>query len=84
MNKSLQISSDDPGFWGAKGLSYDFYYAFMALSPANAGVQLLKQLVWNSLKYSAMTPSERDTATVALKAAWDKFIEYILSLEKSV
>lgn len=49
-NIPFVISNDDPSFWNAKGLSYDFYYAFMSFSPQDAGLAYLKQLVWNSLK----------------------------------
>lgn len=44
------ISNDDPGYWNAKGLSYDFYYAFMSFSPEDASLAYLKQLVWRSLQ----------------------------------
>lgn len=49
-NMPIIISNDDPGFWSAKGLSYDFYYAFMSFAPRNAGLKMLKQLVLNSIK----------------------------------
>lgn len=53
----------------------------MAFTPADTGLQVLKQLAWNSLKYSAMSQTERSYAAVIFKTSWDKFIEYILSLE---
>lgn len=49
-NFPIIISADDPGAWNAKGLSYDFYYAFMAFAPAEADLRFLKQLALNSLK----------------------------------
>ncbi|KAG5669875.1 hypothetical protein PVAND_000166 [Polypedilum vanderplanki] len=80
-NIPIVIANDDPGFWNAKGLSYDFYYAFMAFAPSDTGLQILKQLAWNSLKYSAMSQKERSDAAVVFKASWDKFIDSILLME---
>ena len=45
----VTISADDPAVWGATGLSYDFYVAFMAMAGENDGLTLLKQLSMNSL-----------------------------------
>jgi hypothetical protein len=53
----------------------------MAFTPADSGLQVLKQLAWNSLKYSALSQQERSYAAVLFKASWDKFIDYVLSLE---
>lgn len=49
-NFPIVISADDPGVWNSKGLSFDFYYAFMAFAPAEADLRVLKQLALNSLK----------------------------------
>jgi adenosine deaminase CECR1 len=78
----LKIANDDPGFWNAKGLSYDFYYAFMAFTPADSGLQVLKQLAWNSLKYSCLNYSEKSYSAVLFKASWENFVDYVLTLGK--
>lgn len=49
-NLPIVIASDDPGFWNAKGLSYDFYYALMSMTPATTGLSFLKELVLNSIR----------------------------------
>lgn len=46
----IVISSDNPGFWDSKGVSHDFYYALMAIAPHSAGIDFLKQIVWDSLR----------------------------------
>jgi len=56
----------------------------MAFTPADTGLQVLKQLAWNSLKYSAMSQQEKRYAAVVFKTSWDKFIDYVLSLENKL
>lgn len=51
----------------------------MAFAPADTALQVLKQLAWNSIKYSAMTVAERKYAAVVFKSSWDKFIDYLLT-----
>lgn len=72
------ICNDDPGFWNAKGLSYDFYYAIMSLAPNNAGLRLLKTLVWNSVRYSTLTEEEQTRAFKILELSWSRFIDDVL------
>ncbi|KAH3890399.1 adenosine deaminase AGSA-like [Dreissena polymorpha] len=68
------ISSDDPAVWGATGLSYDFYAAFMAMSGETDGLSLLKQLAMNSFLYSAMNATEKVAALSTWTIMWDNFV----------
>ncbi|XP_045175123.2 adenosine deaminase AGSA-like [Mercenaria mercenaria] len=69
------ISSDDPAVWGAQGLSYDFYAAFMALSGRDDGLEVLKQLSMNSLIYSAMEEKKKVQALKDWQVKWKTFID---------
>lgn len=74
----IVISSDDPGTWGARGLSYDFYMAFMALAGEDADLRLLKKLAINSIELSAMTQVEKSKASNLWRQKWDAFIQKLL------
>lgn len=73
------VSSDDPAAWGALPLSHDYYMAFMGMSGEGVGLTLLKQLVLNSFKYSAMTESEKTAAVSLWQAKWDTFLDEVLA-----
>ncbi|XP_070150821.1 adenosine deaminase 2 [Polyergus mexicanus] len=72
------ISSDDPGLWGVKGLSYDFYEAFMGLMSANSDLRSLKQLAMNSLIYSGMNSQEKNEALIRWQNKWNIFINKLV------
>lgn len=74
------ISSDDPAAWGARGLSHDFYMAFMALAGEDDGLSLLKQLSLNSLMYSSMAQSDKVAAVKAWEVKWNTFIQHQVAL----
>ena len=42
-NIPIVITNDDPGFWSAKGCSYDFYFVLMSFGSNRAGLGYLKQ-----------------------------------------
>lgn len=69
------VSSDDPGLWGAKGLSYDFYEAFMGMASAAADLRTLKQLALNSLLFSGLNPQDKADAIKHWTKKWDQFID---------
>ncbi|CAL1547030.1 unnamed protein product [Lymnaea stagnalis] len=75
----IVISSDDPSVWESYPLSHDFYMAFMAMSSEDADLTFLKQLAINSIRYSAMSKSERKAATAKWEQSWSTFIKTYLS-----
>nr|XP_019545562.2 adenosine deaminase 2-like [Aedes albopictus] len=75
----IVISADDPGFWDSKGVSYDFYYALMAIAPSSTGIGFLKQIVWDSVRYSSLTPEERTEYSEILQPKWDRFLDDLIA-----
>ncbi|KAL1518151.1 hypothetical protein ABEB36_001820 [Hypothenemus hampei] len=73
-NYSVVLCSDDPSFWGATGVSYDWYVTFMAMTSRHADLRLLKQLAINSIKYSALTQSEKIKFMKQWFIDWNQFI----------
>ncbi|XP_012265133.2 adenosine deaminase 2 [Athalia rosae] len=68
------VSADDPGLWGATGLSYDFYEAFLGIMSRSADIRALKQLALNSIKFSAMSKDEKARALCIWNEKWAAFI----------
>lgn len=71
------ISNDDPGLWGSKALSYDFYEAFVGMMSRDADIRALKQLAINSIIYSSMSASEKQKAYEIWTRKWFEFLDNI-------
>lgn len=72
------ISYDDPCMWGAKGLSYDWYMAFVGMTSRETDLKFLKQLALNSYLYNAMDGQEKLNAIDGWQQKWTQFITNIL------
>ncbi len=76
-NFPMVISADDPGLWGAKGLSYDFYSAFMAMASKSADLRLLKKLALNSLEFSTLDGPQLDQCKTIFENQWGAYVERV-------
>jgi len=65
------LSSDDPGSWGAKGLTHDFWEATIAWQ---LSTRTLKALARNSLEFSGLIGSEKERAMAAWEEEWKHFM----------
>ncbi|XP_065212899.1 adenosine deaminase 2-like [Planococcus citri] len=73
-NYPVVVSNDDPGFWGAEGLSYDFYEAFVGIMSRKADLRALKKLSLNSIEYSSMNETQRTKALEVWNRKWKHFV----------
>lgn len=80
-NYPVVVSNDDVGLWGSKGLSYDFYEAFMGIMSRNADIKPLKQLAINSIIYSAMNTDQKQKAYGIWSQKWIEFIDKVNNLK---
>lgn len=73
-NYPIVVSNDDPGLWSAKGLSYDYYQAFVGIMSRNADLRALKKLALNSIEYSTLNETQKIRAQKIWKERWTKFV----------
>lgn len=78
----LVIGSDDPGMWGATGLSFDWYYFFMAMTGEDAEIDVLYELALNSIKHSAISEVDKEAYSRKLYDQWNDFIKMDVQTNK--
>lgn len=74
------LSSDDPGAWDADPLSTDYYIAFVGVASKKADLRMLKQLVINSIRYSALDSKDKLDMYRLLHRQWNVFVKDIIRL----
>lgn len=74
-NYPVVVSNDDPGLWGAKALSYDFYEAFVGMMSRESDLRALKKLAINSIEYSSLRTNEKTRALKIWNQRWSEFID---------
>ncbi|KAI0709750.1 Metallo-dependent hydrolase [Earliella scabrosa] len=72
----VALCSDDPSVFGNMGLTFDFFQVFVA-SEVN-GLHTLRQLVWDSIRFSGLDDDEKERAFGMLERRWAKFVTYVL------
>ncbi|CAB0029521.1 unnamed protein product [Trichogramma brassicae] len=72
-NLPVVISNDDPGFWGATGLSHDYYEAFVGIMSRKTDLRSL-----NSIEHSSLSDKERALAEEAWTRRWKTFVRQII------
>jgi len=71
----ITLNNDDPYIYGNYGLSYDFYEAYMSWNLELSG---LKQLAYNSIKFSQLNPHEMEDAMKDWENRWDIWIKSVV------
>ncbi|XP_063628873.1 adenosine deaminase 2-like [Cydia splendana] len=72
------LSSDDPGVWGARPLTDDFYVAFAAITNRRHDLRVLKQLAINSIRYSALDDKGKTKLFRTFAKRWLEFLTAVI------
>jgi adenosine deaminase-related growth factor len=73
------LSSDDPGLWGAAGVTYDWVLALLVSSEACGGLAMLKQLARNSIDHALLAEVEKAALLAAWTSRWERYIDEFLA-----
>jgi adenosine deaminase CECR1 len=69
----ITISPDDPGVFGYRGVTPDYWAAYMAWG---LDLQALKKIVFNSIEYSGLSPKEKAVHQEELAKKWNEWVEW--------
>ena len=58
------------GIWDAKGISYDFYEAFMGMASATMDLRLIKKLALNSINYTTLDTNTKNKCMNMFNTKW--------------
>lgn len=70
----LVISSDDPAMFGASGLSYDFYEAFVGFGGNRSNIGSLKELAINSIRWGSAEMTKNNNNNVICKVCVSAYV----------
>ena len=73
------VAPDDPGFWGAVGLSDDWTLALLAAAGRCGAMRLAKQLAINSLEHSLLAPAAREAQLAQWQPRWRRYVQWLLA-----
>ena len=67
----ITLSPDDPSNYGYIGNTFDFVEAILAW---DLNLNEVKQIAWNSILYSGLSPTEKTAQLVTLQSKWKDWI----------
>lgn len=70
----MVVTNDDPTYWDAKGVSYDWYMAFMGMANRHSDLRYLKMLALNSIYHSGLRSGEITQLMVQWLPEWAEFV----------
>ena len=71
------------GIWDAKGISYDFYEAFMGMASATMDLRLIKKLSLNSINYTTLDSDTKDKCLNMFNTKWHKVMRLWTSQQQN-
>lgn len=76
----LHIYLNFLGLWDAKGISYDFYEAFMGMASATMDLRLIKKLALNSIDYTTLDQNSKASCMNMFNSKWNGTVKSMLPI----